>query len=285
MNELALSDLLYFYRIRSWQHKICGWRPILYTFFAYAVSGVWDPYLYALNTLAWLAPFLFFGPFDDYYDYRIERQDNFINHLIAEKNYPQKNIIFLIILSLFFVPFAYIVRQNGGSQISFWLYFITFVTVVLYALPPVRFKVYKLLRFISAPFVISLLFLQSYLLLNKITPTILCLVWLIILFQSYAEVLHRLDELKESSNPREEKFLMAAFLNLPIGILICSIVFVYINPIFIVSVISALIRVVSSRRAKIETIACARRKILHPVLSLYDFMVYALLGSIKMVQF
>jgi len=282
---MKFKDLLCFYRVISWRHKISGWRPLLYTFFAYAVSGECHSFLYAINTFAWVSPFLVFGPFDDYWDFRIKGEYNFVTYLIKEKKFSHKKIFALIGLPLIFAFFILFIVRLGANPISVWLYILTFLTVICYAAPPFRLKRNKVIGFIVAPFVISLLFLQSYLLTNRLTATVVCIACLIVLFQSYAEALHRLDVAKSSLQEKEKKYLLFAFYKLPFVILFCSYVFVFINPIFILSAVCACIRLIIIKRRPIEYLLRSRRRVLHPVLSLYDFCIYAILGGLGLVTF
>lgn len=270
----------YFYRFLSWEDKITGFRPILYTFFAYTLSERLQPFFWCVNSLAWLGAFLFFGPFDDWWDFYLEGKKSFLVYWLNEKNVSPERILTFIFLPLLLAPLVFLLRVGGGSYISLFLYFFTLFLVISYALPPLRIKKRKVLGFLVAPSGAVLLFLQSYLITNRINRDIVFLAFLIFFFQAYAESLHRLEKNIFSSKEREAlKFLITGFALLSF---LVSLIASFLNPVFLVSSLSAMVRLISVRRLDLDSLSRLRRNIFCPLLSPYDFLFYAGWGLIKL---
>jgi len=280
IKNITIEDVLYLYRIRSWRNKICGVRPLFYAFVAYAIAGSGDFVLYAINTLLLCAAFLFFGPFDDYLDYYLDGEENYVSHLLEKRMVSKRVIAVLIGIPFGICIFAMYYLAHHAFWQSALLYAFGLGIVMAYAIPPLRIKYKRILGFISAPLIAATVFLQAYLLKGIFSVSLTYIVSLIILFQSFAEALHVLEEPEESSGKISKNTALTLLRSLPKISFVVSVVFAFQRPFFIIFAIASGIQWVAVNRmqAKQAIAYSQRRNLLSPLLSLYGYITVMCLG-------
>jgi len=271
------KEFLYFYRIVNWENKISGVRPIGYTFLAYLMAGRFEFLPIFLNTLAIFGALTFCYSLNDYFDWKIQKERNFLANKIQQGKLTEREALIycffplIFFLSLFFVD----------SKVAILLFLIGFLLIVFYSFPPIRFKQRKFWGFVIPPLGVVALFLQGYSVLGTLNLNVLLLTVLIFLFQCYLETFHIIEdslvkeEIKKISNPKR---ILNLLKGLPLSSLIISLGFAFFNPLFLVSSFFSSVRIAALRKFKIEDVRKIRRNIFLPHWSLYEFGIYGILG-------
>lgn len=279
---LKPKEFLYFYRIINWENKISGVRPIGYTIFGYLMAGTFSFLPLFLNTLAIFGALIFCYGLNDYFDWKLQKEKNFLSYKLKKKELTKKEALEYYFLSLFlFLPFFIIT-----SKISLILFLAGFLLILFYSIKPIRFKKIKFLGFIFPPLAVSLLFLEGYSILGALSLNIYLLAILIFIFQCYLETLHVLEdstikeETKKIKNARNVEKLAK---NLPLVSFAVSLFFSFINPVFLITSFFSMVRFFSIRKinAKREIIKI-RRNVFSLKWSLYEFLIYSILGVLNL---
>lgn len=276
------KELLYFYRILNWKNKISGVRPIGYTIFGYlmARSFVFLPLF--LNTIAIFGALIFCYTINDYFDWKLQKEKNFLVEKIEKKEINEKVILkYCFFPLIFLLPFLIL---SSNYPISFFILFAFFFISVFYSIPPLRFKKRKLLGVIIPPIGAPILFLQGYFILGTFKLSILFLAFLIFLFQVYLEFLHIIDDSQQKKEIKKMSlnFSQKALKVVPLFSLGFSLIFSLYNPIFLITAIFSIIRFLAVKKIEIKKINQVRKNLLSPVWSLYEFLIYGILGVLHL---
>ncbi len=270
---MRLKEYLYLYRVVNWRDKISGVRPVAYIFLGYLMAGRGNFNLFYifLNTAAVLGVLIFVYLVNDYYDWKLHGEKNYLSEK-TEKVYGWYFILPMIPAALlnFFIP--------ARALVLFWT---GFALILLYSLPPLRLKERKVWGFLVPPAGVTLLFLQGYILLESPGINMLLFCAIIFLFQCYLEALHVLEDSFSRTEVRKIKETpraMALFKMLPLVSLAVSAGFIFFNRIFIVTAVFSLVRVAALKGFTMDHVRKVRRNFLLPHLSLYEFGVYGSLG-------
>ena len=278
---LKPKDFLYFYRILNWENKISGVRPIGYTFFGYLMAGKFEFLPIIFNTSAIFGALTFCYSLNDYFDWKIQKERNFLAAKIQEGKISEKQALIYCFFPLIFLLPIFLI--NPG--ISLLIYLIGFSLILFYSLPPIRFKQRKFWGFIVPPLGATAIFLQGYSALSFLNLDIILLAVIIFLFQSYLETFHVFEdslvkeEIKKIAHP---KAILDLLKRLPLASLIVSLGFALLNPFFFINSFFSLIRFSAVRRFKIENIRKVRRNIFSLHWSLYEFGIYGILGLLHL---
>lgn len=273
---LKPKEFLYFYRIINWENKISGVRPIGYTFFGYLMAGTFSFLPLFLNTLAIFGALIFCYGLNDYFDWKLQKEKNFLSYKLKNKELAKKEALEYYFLPLaFLVPFFFI-----ASILSLIIFWIGFLLILFYSVKPIRFKKIKFLGFIFPPFAVSLLFLEGYSVLGVFNLNIYLLAILIFIFQCYLEAFHVLEDSKikeETKKIKNIKNIEKIVKNLPLFSFALSISFSFINPVFLITSLFSMIRFFSLRRIDTKReINKIRRNVFLPQWSLYEFLIYGI---------
>ena len=276
---LTLNDLLYFYRIRAWGNKLTSWRPIGYTLLGYLMAGRFEFLPIFFNSLAVFGTLAFSFSLNDYFDWKIQEEDNFLAIQVQQKKLTEKLALIYCFLPLLFLPFILFVYS--GTAIFLFLTF--FLLVLFYSLPLIRLKQKKLLGFLASPLGAVILFLQGYSVLSYpyfSNLNIFLLAVIIFLFQCYLEILHIIKDSFDMNEIKEMNLERALKLKwqFPLFSLFVSLIFSFFSPFFLITSLFSIVRMGMARKANIYNIPKMRANLFSPVLSLYEFGFYGVLG-------
>lgn len=279
---LRTKDFLYFYRILNWKNKISGIRPIGYTIFGYLMAGNFYFFPIFLNAIAVFLVLIFCYGINDYFDWKFQKEENFLSFKLKHKKIKETEALIYYFLPLFFlIPILYFIPKH-----SLIIFLIGFFLIFLYSAPPLRFKKIKFFGFILPPLAVSLLFLEGYSILGFFYRDIFLLTFLIFLFQCYLEAFHVLDDFyneKETKKIKKLKFIEGIIKITPIFSAVFSLLFIFFNPFFLISFIASLIRFFSIKEKNLSNeIFRIRRKIFSFEWFLYEFLIYGILGILKL---
>lgn len=283
---MNLKEFIYFYRILNWKGKISCFRFLGYSFFGYAMSF---SYYYSdiswwiacgLNAIAILGVLMFSYALNDYYDFKLQGERNFLAIKIVAGHIQEKRaIIYCCIPLIFLLPLLFF-----GSLFSISLAFVFLLLVWLYSQPPIRFKKRKLLGFLVPPTGAAILFLQAYFLIGQTETSLVdvaALTVILFLFQFYVESIHILsdyftgDEIKKIDKQKTLKL----FKILPIISLFFSFLLSFHNYWFLTTSFFSIVRILSLMKVDIEkNIQSIRKDVFTPIWSLYEFLIYAVAG-------
>lgn len=278
------KEFLYFYRILNWNGKISGIRPIGYTFLGYIIAGQPKFPSIILNSIAIFGILSFCSALNDYYDWKILKEYNFLASKIIQGEISKEKSIFYCLLPLILcIPFLFISKTGN---LHLYLFIIILLLTTMYSLPPIRIKQRKLLSFLTPSIVASILFLQGFSILDKISLDIILLAILLFLYQSYLESLHVMeDSMKEYEfkKIRDPKKIFLLLKILPILSLTFSLIFSFFNFVFITTSVFSIIRYRTIRKVSFKNIHLIRANLLSPVLSLYEFGIYSIFGILNLL--
>lgn len=273
---LRPKEYLYFYRILNWENKISGIRPIGYTLLGFLVAGHFNFLPLLFLSLAELGALMFVYSLNDYFDWKIQKERNFLSSRIKEKKISEKQALFLSFLPaalLFFIVFV-------GKPLPIYLFLIGVLLLFFYSFPPLRFKDKRILGFLIPPLAIFIHFLRAYLVFEVINIDVILLAVLVLFFQGYLETLHVIgdSQIKEEIVKVKPEKALQLLKYFPLASVLLSIIFALFNSIFLISTIFSLVRLKALTKFKIKNIHQIRVNLFSPELSLYEFGIYGVLG-------
>ena len=282
-----LKNILYFYRILGWEGKMTGLGSLGYTILGYSLAGKFQFLPLFLNILIVFFGILFAFSINNYYDWKIQKERNFLGEKIREGKISQRLALFFCLLPLIFglLILAIVLKFNLISSLSAVLLIFLFLLTFFYASPPLRLKNRKFLGFFSVPLGGFLIFLQGYFVFGKINFNFILLAILIFLFEIYLEVLHNLEDSLIKEEPKKIKTEMALKLLkiLPLTSLFVSLAFSFYNLIFLNTSFFSLLRLFSLENFKIEKIHQIRSNFFSLPLSFYEFFIYGVFGLFHLI--
>jgi len=289
---LKPKEFLYFYRILNWKNKISGIRPIGYTLFAYLMTGLLHPKLFIFNSigkififnlLAVFGALIFLYSVNDYFDWKLQKEENFLGLKIENKNLKEWQVLIFCFLPLLFLGFLIPVQKQSLNSIC--LFIIFFIIAFFYSLPPVRLKTKKIIGIFIPSTGAALLFLQGYLIFRFITFKIIALSVILFFLQLYFEMLHILEDSfskKEIKKMKTEDSLKI-IKTLPIFTFFLSLAFaIFISPVFLITSFFSIIRFLFLRNFTVDKVKKARRNLFSPRWSLYEFLIYSIFGTLHL---
>src|SRR3989338_2609039 len=106
-----MRNYFYLYRVLNWKQKISGLRPIGYSFFAYLMAGEFSFLTLFFNPLAAVGAFTFLYLVNDYYDWKIQHEKNFLSRRVQEGSLKERNVwIFFAVPLVLSFSIMYIVH-------------------------------------------------------------------------------------------------------------------------------------------------------------------------------
>lgn len=276
-------DLAYGYRLRSDRTLVSGQRALLVTLFGYTIGTQGPMGLLVVNTAVIALLFMFFGAYDNWCDWRLLGEENGTRAVIEQRRLSQVQGFALVFAPwLAILPLVFLARTWGMSAWSEAILWLMTLLGLTYMTPGIRLKE-RPLSFFVAPLWACLLFLQAYLLTGygrwDVSAVFLCLA--VFAVQCQAEILHRLDNhLHHSGVPRQAVTQqLLTWLRWPsYGVFVGSLAAALINPLFLNTSVWSVVRVWSMTRLRVDDISKLRRQLWHPVWSLYEFAIYAVVG-------
>jgi len=200
---------------------------------------------------------------NDYFDFKIENDNNFIKTLIKKGRITKKKAFFLCL-----VPSSLMIAVFFLNNISRILFLIFSLISIFYSVPPFRLK--KLSKSVPSVLCAGILFLQAYSSLRAVGLRAVLMFVLILVFHFMVEQIHRISEGKKGL-----KLLKA----LPFIYFLISLLFSAFDKIFLVSSFFALFRIKSlakiSNKSDFKNL---RQDLKSELYSLHEFLVYSIMG-------
>lgn len=272
-----MKDWLYFFRITNWNNKIGGLRVAAYPVFGFALSGRLDLIEQAALLLSILGLIMTSYALNDYYDWKLLNEDNFFSDKVKRMpSLKDRAILVCFLPSILFLALILV-----SSQAVLLLFCTVFILVIGYSMPPLRFKARHILGLIVPSVSMTLVFLMAFLLMGNLSTEIMVLSLMIFGFQMYAELIHVIDDSTVDTetvkiSESQAKVLLRA---VPLAVTSISIIAAYyVDRVFFVSAFANLTRVLLAGSIDKKHIRKIRKKIWTLQWSLYEFIIYALLG-------
>ncbi len=275
--RLLGQDMADYYRLRRFDTLVPGYRALLYTVLGYAAAGQIDLKLIMVNTLVIGLLFMFFGAYDNYWDWRLLGEQNGTRAVIERRGLSQRAGLFLACVPYgLTLPLMGQLRVWRVSWISEAIVWLLAALGFAYMTPGIRLKSRRL-SFFMAPAWACLLFLQAAFLsgTERCHPMILALSGAIFALQCQAELLHRLDD---GGATAAAPALRAWLYRLPWIVLGVSLAAAWWMPLLLNTAVWWLVRLWALRRVDLSRLSTLRRQVWHPVWSLYEFGIYAAAG-------
>lgn len=276
-------DLVFGYRLRSDGAQVSGLRALVHTLFGYAIAAQPAVGLLALNTAVIVLLFMFFGAYDNYCDWRLLGERNATRAVIERRKLSQPGGLALIFAPwVAILPLASLAHAWGMSPRSEGALGLMTLLGMAYITPGIRLK-QRRVSFFIAPLWACLLFLQAVLLTRgaRWHPSTLFLCAAVFGLQCQAELLHRLDDhVREGYGEKDPvtQAMLSRLRWLPRCVFAASVLAAFHSAVFLNTSLWSLVRLFSVKRQSVERLSRIRRQPWHPVWSLYEFAIYAVLG-------
>jgi len=285
-----MRALLDIYRLRHGV-KISSLRLFFYMLFGYAAyvfsaeNFNFLPVPIIINAAIILCGLFYASALNDYYDFLLLKEKNGISDFLVHTNTAYKYPFLLIwgpwivCLALFFMLSAYQVTIT--SLILLW---VTFLLSFLYCAPPIRLKERRVFNIIVPPIGLFFLFFEGFVLFAHPTRFGWSFAVIVFVFAWYLEFLHIVDDAQQKNEVKRMGLPTGMFgLRIVAGIgIFVSLVISFFYPIFLISVGAWGARLFAVSKIKPEEIIRGRLSVLHPLWSLWDFGLYALLGFFRL---
>lgn len=277
---LKPKEFIYFYRVLNWEEKINCLRPLGYVLLGYAVAGKFDFGLNLANTLALIGIFIFVYSLNDFYDWKLRGERNFLGLMIEKKEISEKQAIVYSVTPLGLI-FPLIFFKI--SLISWVLLFLGTGLAVIYSLPLLRLKEKRPFRLITFPFCMTLLFCQGFSLMDIFKTSTLMLGVIVFLYHCFIEALHIVSDWQEGEKQvitQKEALKLLGYL--PCSLLVISLIFALVNPLFLTTSLFSLARMrVVAQKNIIGEVLTIRKNIFDPFYLPWEFGFYALFGILR----
>lgn len=277
---MDVKEFLYFYRVVNWKDKINSIRPALYTIFGYIMAGIFMPDIIVLNTLCIAGILIFSYTINDYFDWKIHGETNFLSTQIMNEKISEKiALIYSFIPLILCIPVFFIFPPM--STISKVLLILIFLVTTFYSLPPLRLKEKDYVSFVTPPLVMTLMYLQGVTSLENLSTPVFLLGILIFIYHLYIEAIHVYADWcseEDYKKIKDRKSLNTMLRTFPLISIILSIMFSIFNRWFLVTTFFGIVRSIETVRITHATIKEIRKNFFSPVWSLYEFAIYGIIG-------
>jgi 4-hydroxybenzoate polyprenyltransferase len=159
-----IRSILYFYRIKDWI-KSLGFSLIGLTTTKLIFM---NPFLLLLGIIQSYLLFSFLFSFNDFGDYIVKKEKNFIGRLIKKSVLPKNTVLLLCFLPL---VLSTVVLILNFSSYYFIFYLLFVILSIAYSMPKIRLRDVLIVDIICNVLFFSLIFLQSYFFVNTIINT------------------------------------------------------------------------------------------------------------------
>lgn len=275
---LTAKEIINFYRLKNLNSKLSALRPLGHLFFGYLIAFHFELQPIMLNTTAVVGVLVSSYALNDFFDWKIQKERNFLSDLIASGKI-RKN--FALLLSALPLLLSFLVFLTD-SRVSIFLFLVGAVLSITYSIPPFRFKERGVIGLVISPITMVILFLQGYFLFGEGTLAVLILALILLLFQSQLEFLHTLEdstvekEVRKINNQVALKWLKT----LPLLSIFVALIATFYYPLFFVSIVFSFLRFYSYKNFSLNEAAAARRNLLSLKLSLYEFGLYGFFATL-----
>ena len=185
-----MTNIFHLYRFLSGE-KVSSMRLMLYVLLGLALSKTWNLPLFIYDLLFVFGGVLFASLLNDYYDYKLQGEQNSIGKMISERKISEKRAICMIWLPCTLpVCLFYPMLKTGVSTMAIAMLTISFFLSFFYCSPPLRLKKRKFFGIVTPPIGIYLLFLQAVL-LTEMPDTIQWIICaMVFIFSWYLDFIH-----------------------------------------------------------------------------------------------
>ncbi|HCS79264.1 TPA: hypothetical protein DIV55_06025 [Patescibacteria group bacterium] len=269
-------DLLYFYRLLNWKHKISSIRPLGFAVFGYIWAGKFEAIPLIANTIAVFGAILFWFSINDYSDLNSPKEESFMKTLIKTGKLTRERALTLCLLPLILTPIVIFTSSKPAILIFTVILFLNF----FYSAGPLRLKSHKYLWVAEAVLAAPLLFLESYIIRGSISTLPILMAVILALFYFYTGIIHILEDFQTGEKVQKipQPLALKLLKVMPLISLIVSLVFSPFFPIFLITAFFSIIRIISLKNFKPDQVQKTRRNLFSPQLSLYEFAAYALIA-------
>jgi len=274
----ALRDLGHFYRLRQSGDQVPALRPLVYTVFgsAFVAAPRYGPL--AANALIIALQFLFFGAFNNLWDWRLRGEENGTSRTVRLHAWSPMTVGALLALPwAVLLPLVAVAGRLGLRVTSLGLLLLMVVLGVAYIAPPSRLKD-TVFAFWVAPAWAVLLFLEAALSLGPPADAPMVVMSCVVVagLQVQAELMHRAAD---GADGAESSRMLLRLRCLPALTGAAALAMATLHPMFLLSVGWAVVRWVSLRRMNAREVARVRSQPWHPAWSLYELLLYGLLAA------
>jgi 1,4-dihydroxy-2-naphthoate octaprenyltransferase len=281
--RLSFRDLLLFYRMTG--KKTSGLRTLVYPvcayFFSTAFAGkLLEPFIFIPFMLLCLLFYVFFFAVNDFFDYFTEGEKTGVGFLLQEKKVAKRSALFYSLAPAFLsIP---LLPAFAPALLPIILYAVA--AGYFYSAPPFRLRDKKyrfIITTVSFGFVLPFSMLLA---LNFFSLEVFSLLLIFTLFQLHCELLHVLADGDEPVKSFGRRKVVAALPVIQVSSILVSALFVFfIHPIFLVTAIFSVSRLLALRRISVKTdFASLRRKVFSPIYSSQELAFYALFGLLAL---
>ncbi|MDA1334677.1 MAG: UbiA family prenyltransferase [bacterium] len=259
--------------------KISGFRLLGYTFFGYAIGGVFDTIPLAINTLIVGVGIMGASILNDYYDWKLGGEINDVGSAVQEGRLSERNLLVLFLLP--FIVLSMLIASLWWVSITkgaFILILVNLFLSVAYSIPKLRFKERPIIGILAPPIGIFFLFFEGLILLGYPNKTQLMVASIVFLFAWFLEFLHLVDDAEEPNEVHKitgQTGMQALRIVVTLGI-VTGAIFSYYSVLFLITLIAWLLRAYTLSNMHACEILAARRSVFHPLWRLEEFVVYAL---------
>ncbi len=270
---MKIKQLLYFYRILNWKHKVSSIRPLGYAVFGYLMAGKFELLPLAANTLAVLGALFFWFSINDFSDLK-SKDESFMGSLVKAGKITRQKALTFCLIPLVLTPLVIFT----GSTTAIALFAIIFILNLLYSVGPLRLKSHKYLWTLEAILPAPLLFLECYTILGNIILPVIFMAIVVALFYFYTGILHILEDFQTGEKVQKipRSLALKMLKAVPLASLIISLVFAAFYPFFLITTVASAIRLLSLKDFQLNQVTKTRRNLLSLRFSLYEFALYAL---------
>jgi len=274
---MKFLDLLRFYRILPWEKKGSWVKLLGYTVLGWTLSHP-SPFTVFTDFLAVTGIFMYGFSLNDYFDFLLERDSNYLGELLKTGRLTRRQALSLILLPLLLLLPSLLLPLPSLLLLLLFLLILT-----LHSLPPVRTRdMFSGLGYLLLPLGYTLTLFQALLLRgNPFTPHLLLL--LIVLVAACQDEMLGLLLRKEELKGRKRVERLSLWLSLPL--LLLSLLFFPLSPFFLLTTVFSLVKGEGLRRIARrgfrlgEDPLWRRMRPLGLSLSTYHLGAYALLGA------
>ena len=275
---MRFPEPLRFYRILPWEKKGSWVKLLGYTVLGYALPHRPDPAI-LIDFLAVTGSFMYGFSLNDYFDFQLEGDSNYLGELLRTGRLTHRQALFLVFLPLLLLLPSFLLPLPSLLLLLLFLLLLT-----LHSVPPARTKDrFFGLGYFFLPLGYTLTFLQALLLSGDPSTPHLLLLPIVLVAACQDEMLGLLLR-KEKLKGRERVEKLALGLSLPLFLL--SLLFLPFFPFFLLTTLFSLVkgeglRRIAKRGFRLREDPLWRR--MRPLglsLSTYHLGAYALLGAV-----
>ena len=283
MKSLFQNNFLNLYRFFS-KEKVSSMRLLLYPILGLIFAKTDNIPLIICDLLFVFGGILFASLLNDYYDFKLQGEENSIGKMITSGQFCESRIkryIWLpcIIPLILFYPML----KLGASHITMLLLSISFLLSLCYCAPYTRFKKIPFLGTITPPIGIYLLFAQALLINNSINLSQIIFAILLFIYSWYLDFIHLANdsiEKNETIKISGNNAIKWAKASAIIALLFSFLIFNKSN-IALIPIAFWTIRLSVIWNININSIANMRKDILSRLYCIEEFAIYAIIAIIQ----